>query len=392
MHPIILFALFFFFAVAYNLLGPLATNIMATTGLSLSESGTLVSLQQIGALLSMGASLILMKKLKQTTVARFGYLFLILALSVIAFSTSSFMLFACYLVLGVGSFLADSGSNAAMAGDYYEKRALYVPLLHFCYSAGAIATGYITLPFKGTNWPWAYGTIGIVLATIMIIGMVEQRFRKKRRADTTRSKTIADQQVQAGPLLPIFKDKAYVLYTLVMMLYMGSQIICSAWIPVYVETELAQSATMTATSLTVFWIGTALSRLIAGPIMNKGAKPFTLSIWGIALAGFSLVGVTLSSNIVLVLVFTMLCGFFAGATIPMYIVITSTWYPKNTAFISLSYLFAGAIGRMIFPWLVTVIGAVSSLGFGLLLSSSMLFLAAILIAWVRKMTVQRPAY
>lgn len=393
MHPVIIFTGFFFFAVAYNLLGPLATNIMETTGLSLTDSGSLVSFQQVGALLSMAASLFLMKKMKQTTVARIGHGFLILALIAIAFSTGSIALFVFYLILGLGTFLVDSGSNAAMAGDYYEKRALYIPLLHFCYSAGAIATGYIILPFKGTNWPWAYAMVGIILAIILLVGVVEQQVRKRqrmRRPDDTG--ILPRQEIQAGPILPIIKDRPYILYTIVMMLYMGSQVVCAAWIPVYVETELAQPAAITATSLTVFWIGTAISRLIAGPLMNKGSKPFTLSIVGMVLAGLSLAFATLSTNIILVLVFVMLCGFFAGATIPMYIVVTSTWYPKNTAFISLSYILAGTIGRMIFPWLVTLLGTFTSLGFALLISSSMLFVSAILIYSVQKLTKDRLSF
>lgn len=281
MHPIILFIGFFFFAVAYNLIGPLATNIMQTTGLSLTESGSLVSFQQVGALLSMIASLILMKKLKQSTVAKIGYLFLILALTGIAFSTGNIALFIFYLVLGLGTFLIDSGSNATLASDYYEKRSLYIPLLHFCYSAGAIATGYLILPFKGVDWPWAYAMIGIILFGILLAGMVEQKLRRKRDDGTKRSmEKSSPEMIQAAPILPILKDKPFIIYTAVIMLYMGSQVVCAAWIPVYVEIELVQPAAITATSLTVFWVGTAISRLIAGPLMNKGGETIqSLNIW-----------------------------------------------------------------------------------------------------------------
>lgn len=393
MHPIILFIGFFFFAVAYNLIGPLATNIMQTTGLTLTESGSLVSFQQVGALLSMIASLVLMKKLKQSTVAKIGYLFLILALTGIAFSTGNIALFVFYLVLGLGTFLIDSGSNATLASDYYEKRSLYIPLLHFCYSAGAIATGYLILPFKGANWPWTYAMIGIILFGILLAGMVEQKLRRKRDDGTKRSmEKSSPEMIQAGPILPILKDKPFIIYTAVIMLYMGSQVVCAAWIPVYVEIELVQPAAITATSLTVFWVGTAISRLIAGPLMNKGGKPFNLSIYGMVLAGLSLVMATLSSHIYAVLFFVMLCGFFAGATIPMYIVITSTWYPRNTAFISLSYILAGTIGRMIFPWLVTVIGSFTSLGFALLISSGLFFISAVLILLVKRLVADRPSF
>ncbi|MDD4573762.1 MAG: hypothetical protein PHR69_06050, partial [Sphaerochaeta sp.] len=83
------------------------------------------------------------------------------------------------------------------------------------------------------------------------------------------------------------------------------------------------------------------------------------------------------------------CGFFAGATIPMYIVVTATWHPKNTAFISLSYILGGTIGRMIFPWLVTEIAEVRNLGYALMISSTMLFLSALLLILIQRITKER---
>lgn len=390
MHPSLLFVGFFLYAVAFNLLGPLATNIMATTGLSLSNSGVILSFQQFGSLVSIGATLLIMKRLKQTSVMRIGYLFVIVALMAIAFFSSGITLFLFYFILGIGNFLTDSGSNATLASKYYEKRALYIPLLHFCYSAGAIATGYLILPFKGKSWPWAYGVVGISLAGILLLGLYQQWSKNSQSTATSLEHTVKIPEVQAGPVLPLVKDAAFVLYTLVILFYMGNQVVCAAWIPVFVETELGQPPAIVGTSLTVFWGGIALARLLIGPIMQKGGKPFLLSIGGMILAGISLVALTQTDSIVLVLLWTALCGFFAGATIPMYIVVTTTWFPKNTAFISLSYLFGGAVGRMIFPWLVTKIASFTSLSFSLMLSSSMLFVSAILIFIVRKITKLRP--
>jgi len=390
MHPVFIFIGFFFFAIANNMLGPLVTNIMAGTGLSLSQSGSLVSFMQIGSLTAIVVSLFIMKRLRQTTVTRMGYGFLIFALIAISLTTGSFLLFALYMVIGFSAFLIDSGSNAVLASDYYEKRTLYIPLLHFCYSAGAIVTGFVVLPFKGSLWRFAYGLVGMLVAIVIILAFSEKHFRLTSRKKQGSVKE-APSEVQAGPILPLLKDKAFITYTFVLMLYMGSQIICATWIPVYVETELLQSPAITATSLTVFWIGIAISRLIMGPIMHKGVNPFALSIGGMFLAGASLLALPFTTNIILVLALIALCGFFAGASIPMYIVITATWYPKNTAFISLSYILGGTIGRMIFPWLVTKIAEVYNLGYALMISSLMLFISAALLILIQRTTKERSA-
>lgn len=386
MHPMFIFAGFFLFAIANNMLGPLATNIMASTGLSLSQSGSLISFLQLGSLIAIIGSLLVMKRLLQSTVIKIGYFLLVLALVAISFTTGSLLLFAMYAVIGFSAFLIDSGSNAVLSSDYYEKRGVYIPLLHFCYSTGAIITGFVILPFKGPLWRLAYGTVGLLVAIILLLAWREQRRKHKKGQGLAKE---APPKAQVGPIMPIVKDGAFIIYTLALMLYMGSQIICATWIPVYVETELFQPPTVTAMTLTVFWIGIAISRLIMAPIMSKGGDPFVLSIVGLSLAGCSLLALTFSANIVVVLSLVALCGFFAGTTIPLFIVITATWYPKNTAFISLSYILSGTIGKMIFPWLVTRIAEASNLGYALMLSSLMLFISAILTFVVQKMTKQR---
>ena len=370
------------------MLGPLATNIMSTTGMSLTASGSLLSIQQVGAVISIALLIFLQKRIKQSSIMRFGYIVIIFSFFLITSVQSTCAVFTAYLMLGFGSFLVDSGTNSYLASTYFEKRALYIPLLHFVYSAGAIATGYLILPFKNEKWFGAYTTVGIIFLIILTAQLLNNRKERLNHDGQPRRKEIVQ-----GPVLPLLKDPAFLLYTSVILLYMGSQIVCSAWIPVYVETELGQSAAVTGTSLTLFWAGTALSRLIIGPILNKGGKPYILSIWGMLLAGLSLFAAgILTTNIVIVLILVTLCGFFAGSTIPMYLVVCSTWYPNNTTFISLSYILSGTIGRMIFPFLVAYIASFTNLGFSLGLSSGMLFISALIILIVKKITVSRPEY
>lgn len=380
MHPFFLFIGFFFLAIANNMLGPLVANIMQTTGLSLSQSGSLISFQQIGAFSALLLSLFIMKRLRQITVTRLGYGVMIVALGGIFLIRGTSLLFVFYALIGFAAFYIDSGSNAVLASDYYEKRATYISLLHFCFSTGAIVTGFIVLPFKGETWPFAYGLLALAIALVLILASLQRRIKGSVQQSTSQQEGKAEPE----PILTLLRDKAFILYALVLVCYGGSQLICAAWIPVYVETELLQSPTMTASSLTVFWIGIAISRLIMGPILKTGVNEFTLSLVGMLLAGMALFLLPLSSNIVVVLLLASLCGFFAGATIPMFIVVAATWFPQNTAFISLSYILSGTIGKAIFPWLVTKIAETQSLGLGLQMSSILLFLCAGLLVLVER--------
>ena len=119
MHPVFLFAGFFFFAIANNMLGPLATNIMASTGMTLSQSGSLVSFMQMGSLTAIVVSLLILKRLRQTTVTRIGYMFSYPSRFLESHSHPvSFYCLHWYAFIGFSAFLVDSGSNAVLASDF----------------------------------------------------------------------------------------------------------------------------------------------------------------------------------------------------------------------------------------------------------------------------------
>lgn len=372
---------FSLFSISYNILGPLTTNIMETTGLSLPQAGGLLSAQQAGAVLSILLILLIQKKTRLTTIIRLGYSMIILSFALIALVRMNTFLFIAYAMLGFGSFLIDSGSNSYIASAYFEKRGAYISLLHFAYGAAALLAGYLILPFKNRNWPLAYASIALLFLIILIL---------HKHTDMRHQKKGAAHDETQDPVLPLLKDIPFILYTLVIFFYMGSQISCAAWIPVYVETELGGSSVMMATSLMMFWIGTSLSRLLVSFILAKGGKPFTLSLWGMILAGVALIASTSTGgSIPAVLIFTGLNGFFAGATIPMYIVVASSWFPRNTTFISLSYILSGTVGRMIIPVAITILAEHTTLAFSLRTSSILLFVSALLIFIVRQMTKDR---
>jgi fucose permease len=376
MQPFFIFALFFFFAIAYNLLGPLVTSIMETNNLTLSQSGLLVSLLQVGALISILLSLYLIKKLRQTTLLKIGYTVLVVALILIGLTSGNALLFFLYVAIGFGAFMIDSGSNGALSGDYFEKKELYIPLLHFSYSAGAIVTGYFILPFRGAAWRTAYVVAGIILALLLVLSQI---IKPKEGAIAK-----AEAPIQTESNLPVLKSRNFILYTLALMLYMGSQQICATWIPVYTELELLQSPAIVGTSLTFFWVGIAISRLLSGLILQRGFKPLPLTLWGFLVAGGALALLPFASNIVLALILIALCGFAAGPAIPLYIVETSSWFPKNSAFIAMVYIIAGTMGRMIFPYLTTRLAESTSLGYALMVSSIMLFVAGVLVLIVKR--------
>ncbi|MCK9288163.1 MAG: MFS transporter [Sphaerochaetaceae bacterium] len=386
MHPVLLFAGFFIISMAHNLLGPLIPNIMGSTDMTLADSGLLMSFQQIGSVIAIILSLSFFKHKKQPSVLKIGYLFFILSLGAVVLISGKALLYLLYIVIGFGIFLIDSSSNAIISSEYFEKRTTYLPLLHFFFSMGAIATGYIILPFKGPQWRWAYGITAALMALTAIAGISWcARHKKNNKAQGVTS----PEPAKVPSITPMLKDPAYVLYAVLFTFYNGSLGLLANWIPVYVELELLQSPTLVGASLTSFWVGIAIARLSNGPILHKGLDPLKLSTAGLILSGISLNMAMNTHSVTAFFILIILCGFFSGAVIPMFLVVTPAWYPKNTAFISLSYILTGTAGRMLFPWLAGYLASRSSLKSTLNMSSSLFYIGAALVIAVQVLLYKR---
>lgn len=381
MHAIIVFSGFFLYAFVYNLLGLMATDIMRSLGLTLSQSGQIVSFQQIGSVTMLLLSFYLYPRLKQRHILLSGYLIIICALVAIVFSGSATMLFISYAFCGVGVVIVNGASNALLTEDYFDKRSTYLPLLHFCYSLGAALVGYVLLPFKGEQWRYGYLFVALLFALIFIAGLIckpktEQRSQKSGNEESL------------SPFV-LLKDPAFLLFTVVMFLFMGCQLLCVTWIPVYADLELNLGKTMVASTITAFSLGTALSRLFIGPLMKRGLNPYVALGFGPAFSGVALIALTFVPYSWSLLLITAICSFCSGATIPLFMVVVPSWYPNNTNFLVTTYILSGTIGRMIFPYLASLIGELTSLAHALRLSSLLFFAASVLMALVYKKAKDR---
>lgn len=374
MHAIIVFSGFFLYAFVYNLFGLMATDIMRSLGLTLSQSGQIVSFQQLGAVTMLLLSFFLYPRFKQRHILLSGYLIIICALVAIAFSGSATLLIFSYALCGIGVVIVNGASNALLTEDYFDKRSTYLPLLHFWYSFGAVLVGYVLLPFKGEQWRYGYLFVALLFTLLFIAGLVW-----KPKTDKRCQKSVNGESLSAWVVL---KDPAFLLFILVMFLFMGCQLLCVTWLPVYADLELNLGKTMVASTIMAFSLGTALSRLFIGPLLKRGLNPYLALGFGPALSGVALIALTFVPSSWGLLLMSTICSFCSGATIPLFMVVVPSWYPNNTNFLVTTYILSGTIGRMIFPYLASLIGELTSLAHALRLSSILYFIASALMAIV----------
>ena len=74
-------------------------------------------------------------------------------------------------------------------------------------------------PLRGAAWRTAYVVAGIILALLLVLSQI---IKPKEGAIAK-----AEAPIQTESNLPVLKSRNFILYTLALMLYMGSQQICA---------------------------------------------------------------------------------------------------------------------------------------------------------------------
>lgn len=399
MPVLIVYLVFFFYSVGYNIFGTLASEIMLSKSLAIDEAGLMQSFLQVGAVSGILFSTFLSKRFTSKQVLMFGMSIASFALILFFFNPIWSLILLFYAIFGFGGFFLDSGSNAYLSDYFKDKRGKYIPLLHFTYSLGALSCGYLVLPFKNENWFKGYGFVGIIIFCFLILALFSQtkskngllfnvisenKTAKENNRDKIKEREVSH-SVRALTSKEILSDRYFLLYCLALMLYMTSQQTCSNWFPLYMEEKFVSyrfNETIASATTLCFWTGIAIMRFVSGFIIDKGFSPLKMCIVGMGASGI-FQGLSLcANNTIIAFILILFCGLFAGATIPCFIVEVTGWYPHNTAFVSFFYLFCGSVGRLIIPYLVTVVAATVGLRSSLAYSTGLLFLGSLISLFV----------
>ncbi|MDD2232414.1 MAG: MFS transporter [Sphaerochaetaceae bacterium] len=377
MSPAIVLVIFFVLSCGYNIYGVIANDILSSFGMGTADAGLFLTIYQVGAAISLALSPILIRKLKSGGLLRFGMAAQIagfLLLFVIPSKTAA--LFA-FVALGIGGFYVDSGSNSYIADNYPQRKQHLIPLLHFTYSFGALVCGYLVLPFKSAEkWHLAYAIIGALMAVLLVSSVSGKRHASSVSCEPEPS--------ESASLRMLIHDPSFIMYCLVILCYGSSQQICASWFPLYLENVLLAKPVFVATASTCFWVGIAACRLLGSFILGKGIRPLKVTMIGLSVSFASMILALLTSSIPFTFAMIALCGFASGSVIPFFIVDVNSWYPGSGRITSVFYILSLTAGRMVFPYLVTLLSNLISFRISLMSSSILLLAGAVLSLLVYK--------
>ncbi len=365
-----LYALMLIYAVSFTMIGPMMSILIRHYQLRISQGGLMVTYQSIGGIVSIILGGILADNFKKSKLIGIGFGLYSIALFVISLTPSYLLLLMVFFILGASTKLVDTVTNSYIADLHSDNRGKFLNFLHVFFGAGALIGPLFSryLISKGVNWSqcflylWVAST-AIFLIYIAMLLLIPDLHDKKSSTVTT------------GFLKVLSNLKIWIL-CLIIFMYAGHQSGINIWFPMYAETVLKVSTLLSSLSLSIFWAGIILGRLLCIKLQQKYNVRHILFL-GSLLGGSVLISGILTQNPSLILASVGLAALFTGATIPMLIAIACSLFPRNSGAASSILFFNNSIAWILFPWLIGIIAEYSNFQSGMLLTGVSLLITSL---------------
>ena len=345
---LIIYALFFVYALSTGLLGTLMSTLLAQFGISVSDGGTLTFVQYLGSTIATVCSGWLLCRYGKWQLVIVAGAFLALS-DIIVRGVASFPVFLAVLfLLGVSGKLVDVTGNALVAQVFSAKKGLYMNLLHATFGTGnflgPILAGWVLA--AGIRWQVSFVSVGIISAAVIVVMAILKR-------SGSLPETVPDQaeKLQIGRLL---SERKVWMLMLSLFFYCGHQVGIASWIPMFMEKEFGVSAEFGGIGVSAFWLGLIISRLLCSWLSGLvEVKKLLTGGLIIATAGFT-AGILIHTPWAVITGCTM-AGLFAGAAIPLCLVLTYDSYSALQGTASMLMFVSISVGQLLYPWLMGIV-------------------------------------
>lgn len=250
------------------------------------------------------------------------------------------MMVVFFVASGFGAGGIEIGINSLIPLLYPNQQSKYFNLLHGFYGIGGVIGPLVAGWIFGLGVLWGpfYVIFGVCL--LILLGLLS-------RASLPREGT--GEKMDWRALKGLLQHRTFILFTLLMIFYVASEVGLGAWLPTYLIHIKGYSTEKSGLFLSIFFIAFTIGRLWGGVVVEKIGDTRTL-------VSFSMLGfifVTLGQRELAGAAWLFpLSGFFYSVIFPTMASIVSRTFPQRTG-TALGFLFAAAgLGGMLSTWLI----------------------------------------
>ena len=367
------FLSFFIFGFVDNIKGPTISPLLQELGFNYSNIGTIFFGAYFGFFIAVIFSGLIGDIIGRKFLTILGGV--LLFIGVISYSYSAVLLFLSLsmMIVGLGLGVIEVAANAFIVDLYSgsNKSGKYLLLLGFFHSLGAMLGPLMAgkLIQSGASWKSVYRISAIMIAVLIVYFLLINY----KKPDTKKAK------IDFDIIKTILFSKDMILFSVVILSYVGIEIGVASWIVEYLQKYKGWSISVSSIALSLFFFGIMFGRFFSSFIVEKIGY-IKIMIYSISSAAVCLaLGIFGPKEISF---FIPLAGLFISIIFPTTTAAVSEISKDNIA-IRLGMLFAFAgIGGMLGPWLLGVVSDRLGLNLGfpiILLSFSVIMLITLII-------------
>ena len=320
-----IFLALFLFAIINSSLGVLLTHYIDHYGLTESQQGLPASLLNVGCITALVTSMWVMGRVRKPRLMWIASAATVALLIPLGLPPAFALYAALFLLLGITVGYTDTMSSSSIADMYDGKNAVAVMCaLHAVFGvAGIIAPlSFNALINAGLPWNGIYVVL-LCVGAAMLMYIIPVNASRARQ---TTVQSTAGQKITREGIARFFKNRINLIIIISLFMYGLYLSAITIWIERYISVGLG-SAGYGALSLSLFWLGLTLSRLIV-PFIRIGPVKFTR--WSALLASALLLTGIALNNALLMCVISALTGLCSGAVIPVMLHLVCRQSKANT--------------------------------------------------------------
>jgi MFS transporter, FHS family, glucose/mannose:H+ symporter len=273
---------------------------------------------------------------------------------------------------GVGCGTLDGAGNGLILDLFPAARGRALNLLHFCFSAGALACPAIVGRAVEAGVPWRDLLIGTALVALPIAGLFA-----RAAMPSGRHVPGAGAPARAGRLL---LDRVLLVLGIAIACYVASEVGVSNWLVRFLEAAPLEVAT---TALTLYWAGLTVGRLASARIGDRFDHT-AFATTASAATGILILLAVLAPSIGLSMALLAAAGIASGPIFPLIVAIGGDRYPDRSAAVGGYIAGAAVVGGISYPPVMGFLSVTVGLPAAMAGTGALALLAAVVLVAVRR--------
>ncbi len=365
------------FAMANNGQGVLLTSFIDAFSLSSGAQGLPNAAANVGVLAAMLLAVPMAARTGKPALFAGGLTLMAVTLALAGAAASAAGLMLAYLAMGFGFGCVDTCASAIVADLHQGRRAsLWMGVLHAVYGTGGILAPILMTAAlsAGAGWRAVLFTLsGVVGGAVVLSALI---FSKARTALPAAS--APPQKLSRKELLSFFGQRGNLALVLSTAFYCAHQVSIYLWISRIIGVGYG-NVPLGAAALSLFWVGTVLSRLLT-PLTGLKTLPYLR--FGMVLTSAVLLLGVLIGGAGVVCAAAALVGLIGGAFIPMALSEITRRNPAQSMLGITAVLLTTALSAILCAPLIGFIVDKTSLLSGLAVSDAFAAVCALCAFWV----------